>query len=178
MFVVLVFSLVIFVLFLTQPASAATMPGTTTAFGSQVGGRSVINYAYTDFPWRLVAYDVYQFFRLAWALPYVLFPLSPADSGDLDELSWNVRNLFCIAVHVVLCFLQLLFIVSIPLLMLLPVWAFVVGVAAFLGLNYTLCLLLNGTGNTVEYRSDEEYAPELPEHAHERWFFLNGVAGG
>ncbi len=124
--VIIVFFLVLtLVLFLrpeTRPLSfplsfrccSSVMAPASTVFASQAGGRSVINYSYTDLPWRLVAYDIYQFFRLAWALPYILLPTSPRDSGDLDELSCNFGNVFCIAVHVVLCVLQLAFILSLP----------------------------------------------------------------
>ncbi len=152
------------------------MAPASTVFASQAGGRSVINYSYTDLPWRLVAYDIYQFFRLAWALPYILLPTSPRDSGDLDELSCNFGNVFCIAVHVVLCVLQLAFILSLPFLILFPIWMAALVVAAFMAVNYALCLLLNGS--VIEYRSDPEYAPALPEHDHEQWIFLNGVAVG
>jgi len=116
------------------------------------------------------------FFVFITFLPYILFPVSPADSGDLDELSWTRGNLFCIAVHFVLCILQLGFILAIPLMVLLPIWTAVIAVALFFGLNHALCLLINGKG--VEFHSDPKYAPALPEHAHEQWIFINGVAAG
>lgn len=149
----------------------------STAFGSQVGGKSVINYSYTDDPWRLMAYDIYQFFRLAWALPYILFPITPSDSGPLSELYPSFANLFCIAVHAVLCLLQLLFLLSLPLMVVLPVWTSLLLVGGFLILNHVFCLLLNGKGK-IEYHSDPALAAPLPEHAHEQWIFLNGVAVG
>ncbi|KAK0713038.1 hypothetical protein B0T26DRAFT_650470 [Lasiosphaeria miniovina] len=134
--------------------------------GSQIGGKSVINYGYTDMPWNLMAYDIYYFFKFMWALPYILFPLTPSDSGDLDELSFTAKNVFCI----------LAFILAFPALVLLPVWMAALTVGLFLLLNHSLCILLNG--QDVEYRSSPQYAPALPEHAHEQWIFINGVAVG
>ncbi|KAK1757240.1 hypothetical protein QBC47DRAFT_412558 [Echria macrotheca] len=148
----------------------------TRFFGSQIGGRSVINYSYTDLPWRLMAYDVYYFFVFIWALPYILWPVSPTDSGDLDELAWTRENLFCIAVHFVLCILQLGFIISIPWLVLLPIWMAGLAVALFMLVNSGMCMLING--KEVEYHSSPKYAPAKPEHAHEQWIFINGVAVG
>jgi len=148
----------------------------TKFFGSQIGGKSVINYSYTDMPWRLMAFDIYYFFVFIWALPHVLLPMTPADSGDLAELSPTRGNLFCIAVHFVLCVLQLGFIVAIPWLILLPIWLAVLAVTVFFLVNHGICMLINGKG--VEYHSDPKYAPALPEHAHEQWVFINGVAAG
>lgn len=148
----------------------------TRFFGSQIGGRSVINYSYTDMPWRLMAWDVYYFFKFSWAIPYILWPLTPTDSGELSELSPTRGNVFCIVVHAVLCILQLAFLITLPCLFVFPVWTAAALVTLFLLLNKGLCCLLNG--DRVEYRSDPEYAPELPEHAHEQWIYINGVAAG
>jgi len=166
-----------------EGASQSTTPnsnsGNTKFFGSQIGGTSVINYSYTDMPWRLMAFDVYYFFKFIWALPYIIMPLTPADSGDLDELSFTRQNLFCILIHFILCILQLGFILSLPALFLLPIWTAVLLVAVFMFVNKSLCTLLNGPSSSqVEYHSDPKYAPALPEHAHEQWIFINGVAVG
>lgn len=166
---------------LSLPTSSARPSSSSTSFfGSQIGGQSVINYSYTDLPWKLLAYDIYHFFRLAWALPYIVWPVVPADSGPLDELSPTLANLWCIAVHAVLAVLQLVFLVGlVPAACLLPVWAAAGLVALCLGANHVLCaVLLNGGHGTIEYHSRPECAPALPEHAHEQWVFLNGVAVG
>ena len=149
---------------------------TATAFGSQAGGMSVISYCYTDLPWKLMMADMYQFARLAWAVPYILLPMCPSDSDDLDELALTWKNAFCVVVHVVLAVLQLLFLVSLPLAALFPVWVVALGVSGFLLLNHVLCMLLNS--RDTEFTSDPCYAPALPEHAREQWIFLNGVAVG
>lgn len=159
------------------PAPNTASPSNNTRFfGSQIGGKSVINYSYTDRPGRLMAWDVYYFFKFSWAIPYVLWPLCPADSAELSELSLTPGNAFCVAVHVVLCMLQLALLVALPVLAVFPVWTAATAVALFMLLNKGLCLLLNGEG--VEYRSDPQYAPALPEHAHEQWIFINGVSVG
>ncbi|OLN94211.1 hypothetical protein CCHL11_02838 [Colletotrichum chlorophyti] len=150
--------------------------GSTKFLGSQVGGSSVINYSYTDFPWKLLAWDIYYFFQYSWALPWIVWPVSPADSGDLDELALTRQNLFCIFMHVILCILQIAFILALPFAVLLPIWVAGLAVASFFAVNYLLCLLLNGP--TLTYTSDPKFAPALPEHAHEQWIFLNGVAVG
>ncbi len=156
--------------------STTSAPNATRFFGSQIGGQFAVNYGYTDMPWKLMAYDVFYFFKFFWAIPYILWPLTPADSDELSELSPTWANIWCIAIHVVLCVVQLAGIVALPLLVLLPVWTATLLVAFFLLLNKALCLLLNGSG--VEYHSEAKYAPELPEHAHEQWIYINGVAAG
>ncbi|KAH8888640.1 hypothetical protein GQ53DRAFT_243767 [Thozetella sp. PMI_491] len=162
--------------YLRRAKPKGSPPTSTKFFGSQLGGKAVINYSYTDLPWILLGYDIYYFIYFVWALPYILFPISPTDSGDLAELAWTGRNFFCILVHSLLCVMQLAFMVSLPLMILLPIWMAALAIGLFLLVNYSLCLLLNG--NQVEYWSDPEYAPALPEHAHEQWIFINGVAVG
>lgn len=148
----------------------------TEFFGSQVGGKSVINYSYTDHPWRLVAYDIRYFFTFAWALPWIVWPLRPCDGGHFDELSSTPENIKCICIHVVLFILQLVFIIALPIAFLLPVYLFIAALGVFFLINWLLCLVLNG--KTTTYESDPRYAPALPEHQHEQWIFLNGVAVG
>ncbi|KAI0868228.1 hypothetical protein GGS24DRAFT_223910 [Hypoxylon argillaceum] len=148
----------------------------TEFFGSQVGGKSVINYSYTDQPWKLVAYDIKYFFTFAWALPWIVWPVRPSDGGHFDELSFTADNIWCISVHVVLFVLQLLFLILLPIAFLLPVYLFAAALGVFFLVNSLLCRLLNG--NTTTYVSDSKYAPALAEHQHEQWLFLNGVAAG
>ena len=62
------------------------MDKATEFYRSQIGGTAVINYCYTDMPWRLFVKDVYFFFVYIWALPWVLLPVRPCGSGELDEL--------------------------------------------------------------------------------------------
>jgi len=148
----------------------------TEFFGSQVGGESVINYSYTDLPWKLVTWDIKLFFTLAWSLPWILWPVRPCDGDHFDELSPKADNIWCIFIHCVLVVLQLLFIVALPVAMVLPVYLFIVALVVFFTINWLLCRFLNG--KTITYESDPKYAPALEEHKHEQWIFLNGVAVG
>ena len=148
----------------------------TEFFGSQIGCEDVINYSYTDMPWTLLVHDIYSFLTLAWATPYIMFPLSPCDSADLDELARTLPNAFCILIHLLLGLLQLGFFLALPFAVLFPVWTVVLAVALFLLVNRGLCAFLDGPGTV--YHSDPEYAAVRPEHAHEQWIFLNGVAVG
>jgi hypothetical protein len=152
------------------------MDSFTELYRSQIGGASVINYSYTDFPWKLLGRDVYYFFVYSWALPWILWPMFVYGSGDLDELYPTWRNGLCVIVHAVLVFLQLGFLCALPFSVVFPVWMIGLGVGGFMVLNWLLCKLLNGTEATM--KSDEKYAKALPEHAHEQWVFVNGVAVG
>ncbi|KAI4595489.1 hypothetical protein KJ359_006835 [Pestalotiopsis sp. 9143b] len=150
----------------------------TKFYGCQVGGKSVINYGYTDMPLKLLMWDIRTFFTFAYALPWVIWPITPSESGyEFDELALTRGNLFCIFMHFVLIVLQLGFLLLlIPVCILLPVWLAVLSMAGFLGLNWLLVLTLNGKSHI--YKSDPKYAPASDEHAHEKWVFINGVACG
>lgn len=102
--------------------------------------------------------------------------MRPCGSGELDELYPSLKNIFCIVVHVILVVLQLAFILVLPMAIILPIWMAVLGFGGFMLLNWGLCKLLNGRG--ITFHSDEKYAQARPEHAHEQWVFLNGVAVG
>ncbi|KAI0597092.1 hypothetical protein F4775DRAFT_584504 [Biscogniauxia sp. FL1348] len=148
----------------------------TEFFGSQVGGKSVINYSYTDMPWRLMIWDIRYFFTFSWALPWVVWPVRPCHGDYFDELSFTRENIWCLFIHGILIFYQMSFILSIPTLFLLPVWLVLIGLVIFFTINWALCLCLNGDG--IVFQSDPKYAPELKEHEHEQWIYLNGVACG
>lgn len=148
----------------------------TKFFGSQVGGKSVINYGYTDLPLKLLMLDIRYFFIFAWYLPWILWPVRPCDGDHFDELSPTYANIWCIFVHAVLVVIQTAFILSLPWVFMFPGWMIVIGMALFFGLNKLLCRALNGS--TITYTSDPEFAPALKEHEHEQWIFINGVAVG
>ncbi|KXJ85072.1 hypothetical protein Micbo1qcDRAFT_237594 [Microdochium bolleyi] len=150
-------------------------PATTRFFGSQVGGESVINYGYTDMPMKLLMWDMRSFLTYVWFLPWIVWPLTPHDSGDFDELAFNRANAWCIFVHIILIFLQLGFIIALPFTLLFPLWIDVLAITLFFLVNWALCLLLNGKTTTMY--SDPKYASE-EDHPHEQWIFLNGVAVG
>ncbi|KAK8084886.1 hypothetical protein PG997_006157 [Apiospora hydei] len=161
----------------TEARAAQNTTGDRTAFfGSQVGGESVINYSYTDTPFTLLMWDIYYFFYFAWALPWIVWPLRPCHGGHFDEMAFSASNMWCLFIHGVLIILQLGFILTLPLLVLLPVWTAILWVAFFSTVNWALCLSLNGP--TLTYHSDPKYAEAKEEHAHESWIFINGVACG
>ena len=65
----------------------------TRFFGSQVGGKSVINYSYTDLPLKLLAWDTRYFFVFAWALPWIVWPatvLAAAKTRKMVIQKWRV----------------------------------------------------------------------------------------
>ena len=133
-------------------------------YGASVCGG--INYSYTDSPWRIFAWDAFHFFRLAWALPWLLMPFRPYDSGSLSELAPTHENLRCVFIHTILVVMQTLFILSFPFAIFFPIWTVVAGVVAFLFVNRQFCTLLNNGRPTI-YTSDRKYAVPSPEHAHE-----------
>ncbi|MCJ1355489.1 MAG: hypothetical protein MMC33_005481 [Icmadophila ericetorum] len=103
--------------------------------------------------------------------------MSPCLSGPLDELYPSLPNIVCISVHLILGILQLAFLISIPvcLILLIPCSWFCIYVLAFLVLNRKLCdVLLNGPP-FLESKTD---LSRFPSHENERWIFLNGVAAG
>ena len=149
----------------------------TRFFGSQVGGKLVINYSYTDLPAKLLLWDARYFAVFAWALPWIVWPVRPCPGGAFDELAPTRANLTCVLVHAVLVALQVGFLAALSGALALPAWLALLAVAAFLAFNKLLCrIFLNGP--SIIYHSDPEYAPAREEHAHEQWIFMNGVAVG
>jgi hypothetical protein len=163
----------------TGRPNGASPPATenrTRFYGSQIGGQSVINYAYTDMPWILLLKDFQTFFTYLWAVPYIVRPMRPCDGGHFDELYFSRGNIVSIATHVVLVVLQLGFLLALPLTFLFPIWLVIIAMAIFFFINDLLCKALNG--NSLMYESDREYAQSQDKFAHEQWVFLNGVAVG
>lgn len=161
-----------------QPSVAEAMAkkeDRTEFYGSQVGGQSVINYSYTDNPWQLLMHDIKTFFHFFWALPWIVWPVRPCPGGNFDELSFTCKNVFCIFVHTILVILQLVFILTLPMLILFPIWSVAAYLVVFFSVNWLLCRLLNGSERV--YVSDSKYA-EQEDHPNEKWVFLNGVAVG
>ncbi|POS70155.1 hypothetical protein DHEL01_v211452 [Diaporthe helianthi] len=162
----------------TASATSTASSSTVDFYGSQLDNQTVINYSYTDKPSRLLLWDIYYFFYYIWAVPYIILPLKPFDSGDLSELAPTRGNIWSVFIHVVLALLQLVMIICLPpVALVLPLWTTLLIMAVFVGVNMGLCSLINA--KEVLFYSDPEYAaPDQKRFAHEQWVFLNGVACG
>jgi hypothetical protein len=148
----------------------------TRFYGSQVGSSVVTPYSYTGPPIKLLRQDVVSAFKLWRFFPFIAYPFSPQSSGQLCELHPSAANLWSMFLHLILIILQLPFILSIPFWLFLPVWTVIIGVAVFWAVNSVIWYLLNG--KEMQRPSNPKYAEKKPEHAHEQWIFLNGVAVG
>lgn len=145
-------------------------------YGSQVGGKIITPHSYTGSPMVLLRQDIWSALKLYAFFPFIVFPLSPHNSRDLCELYPSAANLWNMALHVLLIFMQVPFILSIPVWAFFPVWSVIVYVSLFWAVNEAICYLLNGS--KLQYLSDPKYAKLKDEHKHEQWIFLNGVACG
>lgn len=146
---------------------------------TKTAGPSVANHSYTGSPIRLLIHDLAHVVRLAWAVPYFVWPLRP--TGLLSELALTLANVWCIAVHVILSLLQVSFLFGIfpAACMLLPAWTCALLAATFIGMNQLACrLFLNGWRGEAIIHSSPECATSKQEHAGEQWIFLNGVGTG
>ncbi|KAL3467957.1 hypothetical protein BJX64DRAFT_80807 [Aspergillus heterothallicus] len=133
---------------------------------------------YTASPWKLLWEDIILILRSLWSIPNILLPLTPYNSGDLDELYPSVSNIANLGFQAVLSLLQIVFLISIPFLFICmapTLWTCAyIGGALFI--NRALCNLALNRGSTIL----ESRVPviEAPEHKGEHWVFINGVACG
>ncbi|KAJ5100062.1 hypothetical protein N7532_007063 [Penicillium argentinense] len=131
---------------------------------------------YTASPLLLLCRDILLFVKYAWTLPGILLPLRLGRTTPLDELYPSWRSLVSFSAQVFLTISQVLFLISIPftIILLLPaVWIFAY-IFAGIAINFAICMLvLNGPERVLVSRVP---VPSRPEHEHERWFFINGVA--
>ena len=135
---------------------------------------------YTSNPWRLVWNDLLLFVAQMHHIPFIVWPVTPFNSGCLDELYPSISNLWCIAVHLTLGIAQVAFVFSIPVFLVWPapfgVLSFVLYILSFFAINKLLCQwLLNGSEPTLRSNVD---LSRFQKHDDERWIFLNGVAVG
>lgn len=104
---------------------------------------------YTDNPLKLVWNDLGLVLKYSWAMPTVLFPLSPLSSDVAqrwDELYPTFDNLFCIGLHTILIFNQLMFLIALPIFLFspMPLVVFLTGIVIFSITNWGICLIING----------------------------------
>ncbi|KKK18240.1 heme peroxidase family protein [Aspergillus ochraceoroseus] len=132
-------------------------------------------------PFRWVWEDICSVFSLARLLPRIFLPLGPLKSEHLDELYPDLRNLRDISLHVILIVIQVVLLLSFPLV-LMTFWAFplVVYVVFYVLLTLVTMIimrLLNGPPTGRSLIGVPKTKPPA-NNASEPWFFINGVATG
>ncbi|KAL4770243.1 hypothetical protein BDW60DRAFT_209183 [Aspergillus nidulans var. acristatus] len=133
---------------------------------------------YTASPWSLMWEDILLVVRTSWSIPWVLLPLKHRHSNELDELHPSLTNIANIVFQAVLSLVQILFLVSVPVLVIcmVPTFWVCVYISGFLWVNRTLCnLILNRKPSVFVSKYPKE---EAPEHKHEHWVYINGIACG
>lgn len=145
-------------------------------YGSQIGGSATVPLTYTSSPLLLLLSDIRLFFANITHMPYIVLPLTPTPSGNLDELHCSPKNIWSMFLHLILFVIQAAFLLSIPICFLLPAWAVLVYMTIFLVANTIFCVLLNGTAK--HFQSNPKFTSHFPQHKNEQWLFLNGVAVG
>lgn len=133
---------------------------------------------YTASPLGLLWSDICHVIRYAWALPGIFLPLRLGRTGPLDELYLSFQGGLSMTTQVFLTVYQFLFLLSLPLtiICLVPALWILLYIAAALAMNYAICMfVLNGYQRVLVSKVP---FVEQPDHAKERWFFINGVACG
>lgn len=154
-------------------------PKSPQFFGSQIGKETDRPLGYTGSPWQLFISDIGIFFRNIIYLPNIVLPLVPWRSGALDELYPSRANLLDIGLHCMLFFVQIGFLLSLPVLAYLPFWLFLLYIGVSLGLNVLICSILNGGIPEDGLKSTEDdHSRAWAPHDDEYWIFLNGICVG
>ncbi|KAF7589229.1 hypothetical protein BBP40_004571 [Aspergillus hancockii] len=133
---------------------------------------------YTASPLKLLWFDILLVLKSIWSLPGILFPLTPWNSDELDELYPSKENIMEIIVHVCLTLCQVTFLLSLLVCLFFMVPALWISMysATFIWVNRSICrLVFNGPETILESQVPVQ---ESPGHEHERWIFINGVAVG
>ena len=131
---------------------------------------------YTSSPFTLLRVDVLIILRNFYYVLYIPVPLWPWASGKLDETYLGFQNLISLGLQGFLTILQLAFIFSLPLFVVLPLGTALLYVAAILVLNAGICRILNGSDRHIHMSKPD--LSMFPKRENERWIFLNGVAVG
>lgn len=131
---------------------------------------------YTGSPVLLCLSDIRLFLSLTWSIPGVLTPIRTPSGGPLDELYPSLPNLLALGLHGFLLVFQSSFLLSLPVLIVLPLWLVILYIAAVYVITWAVASLLNGNQDvlysTVDLRGEEE------RHEGECWIYLNGVSIG
>jgi hypothetical protein len=133
---------------------------------------------YTASPLKLLWSDIYLFFQSAWALPWIFLPLNLGRTWPLDEFYPSWRDFGDATIHAFLVVYQLLFLLSLPIVIifLVPTLWVLAYIAAALFLNHAICkITLSGFKRFLVSRVP---VAERPGHEREHWIYVNGVAVG
>lgn len=129
---------------------------------------------YTGSPLLLCLSDLRLFFSQAWSIPGIFHPLRIWQGGSINELYPSLPNLVCIGLHAFLFVFQSLFLLSLPFLIVLPLWAVILYIGAVHAVTWAVALLLNGDSDVLHSTIN---LPS-PQHPGECWIYLNGVSVG
>jgi hypothetical protein len=153
---------------------------------------------YTSNAFKLFLTDVLLFIHLSitwpiWAgLLSIVLPFHPSPSGALDELAFTWENLQADVVHTILFIAQILFLISLVVLLCMgiPTAVYFGWIGAFIAGNMLFCKwLLNGPptqkffagkkyAKDADATAGEDWVSKDPAHEGEKWVFINGVAVG
>ncbi|KAF2468135.1 uncharacterized protein BDR25DRAFT_290743 [Lindgomyces ingoldianus] len=147
---------------------------------SQKGQFSESPIPYTGNPFLLCWFDILLFVKNAWSVIGVLHPWNHWPCGELDELClYSLRNMICLAVHAFLIVFQSAFLISLPFLILFPLWMGILYIAAVMAVVLATYWILNGAnGGENSLMSTVNLGDDALKHGDECWIYLNGVSVG
>ncbi|KAF1989627.1 hypothetical protein K402DRAFT_444683 [Aulographum hederae CBS 113979] len=143
---------------------------------SQIGGRQSIPIHYTGSPLMLLWEDLGLVYRHLFSVRGIIMPWNVFKQDPFDELFFSFRNIVALITHMVLMFLQSVFLLSVPFLLIFPTWSSLLYIAGFLILNAFICTVVLNRG-TTKLDSDPDI-PVDPRFHSEAWVYLNGVSIG
>ncbi|KAF2088066.1 hypothetical protein K490DRAFT_73060 [Saccharata proteae CBS 121410] len=140
---------------------------------SQIGGTSGgTPLPYTANPFQLMWSDLLLLFTKMNLLVGLFLPLA---KDKLDEIYPDVGNFVSLFWQVVLTIIQVLFVVSLPFCLFVPVAWFMIYFAGMMAINIPIWWIVNGF--VRELRSQAHIVSDT-KHPEEKWVFINGVSVG
>ncbi|PVH98136.1 hypothetical protein DM02DRAFT_58764 [Periconia macrospinosa] len=133
---------------------------------------------YTGSPLALCASDIRLFFQNAWSIPGIMRPIHSASPTPLDELYPSGPNILALVLHAFLLVFEAGFLVSLPLLAFVPVWAGAIYLVVVGAVVWDVSGALNGTVDTKLSSKVRLEEREVRGTAGECWVYLNGVSIG
>lgn len=142
---------------------------------SQIAGSEPVPLPYTGNPLRLCGSDAWLIYQEIGFVFGIIKPINQWLSGELDELYPSIQNLICMGLHLLLFIVQLIFLISLPFCIILPMGWFAIYVIAVLSFTAAVSRVLNGPGDSIVSNID---IGSDGKHEDECWLFLNGVSVG